>query len=77
VRFTQKDAATYAILLGQPKASAATFKSLSVKPGTKIYLLGHAEPLVWSQQGDNLRLDLPTALAGHYAYSFRFDGPVS
>ncbi len=77
VRFTQKNAATYAILLGQPKASAATFKSLSVKPGTKIYLLGHAEPLVWSQQGENLRLDLPTAMSGHYAYSFRIDGPVS
>jgi hypothetical protein len=54
VRFTQKESATYAILLGQPKASTATFKSLSVKPGTKIFLLGNADPLLWSQQGDNL-----------------------
>ena len=77
VRFTQKDSATYAILLGQPKAATATFKSLSVKPGTKIYLLGNASPLVWSQQGDNLRVDLPTGLTGHYAYSFRIAGPVS
>jgi alpha-L-fucosidase len=77
VRFTQKESATYAILLGQPKASTATFKSLSVKPGTKIFLLGNASPLVWSQQGDNLRVDLPAALTGHYAYSFRIAGPVS
>ena len=77
VRFTQKESATYAILLGQPKASTATFKSLSVKPGTKIFLLGNASPLVWSQQGDNLRIDLPGALTGYYAYSFRMAGPVS
>jgi alpha-L-fucosidase len=76
-RFTQKDSATYAILLGQPKTATATFKSLSVKPGTKIFLLGNAEPLAWSQQGDSLRVDLPAALTGHYAYSFRIDGPVS
>jgi alpha-L-fucosidase len=77
VRFTQKASATYAILLGQPKASTATFKSLSVKPGTKIYLLGDADPLVWSRQGDNLQVDLPAALPGHYAYSVRIAGPVS
>ncbi|HEY4818081.1 MAG TPA: alpha-L-fucosidase [Candidatus Acidoferrum sp.] len=77
VRFTQKESATYAILLGQPKTPTATFKSLSVKPGTKIYLLGDADPLVWSQQGDNLRVVLPAALTGHYAYSLRIDGPVS
>jgi alpha-L-fucosidase len=77
VRFTQKETATYAILLGQPKASTATFKSLSVKPGTKIYLLGDADPLAWSQEGDSLRVDLPAALPGHYAYSLRIAGPVS
>jgi alpha-L-fucosidase len=77
VRFTQKESATYAILLGQPKASTATLKSLSVRPGTKIYLLGDTDPLVWSQQGDNLHVDLPAALTGHYAYSLRIAGPVS
>jgi alpha-L-fucosidase len=77
IRFTQKDSATYAILLGQPKGPTVTFKSVSVKPGTKIYMLGHTEPLAWSQQGDNLRLDLPVALTGRYAYSFRIAGPLS
>jgi alpha-L-fucosidase len=77
VRFTQKEPATYAVLLGRPKEPTATFKSLSVKPGTKIYLLGYPDPLVWSQQGDNLRVDLPATLTGHYAYSFRIAGPVS
>src|SRR5260370_311588 len=77
VRFTQKESATYVILMGQPKAPTATFKSISVKPGTKIYLLGHADTLVCSQQVDNLRVDLPAALTGHYAYAFRIAGPVS
>ncbi len=76
VRFTQKESATYAILLGQPKARTATFKALSVKPGTKIYMLGVADQLVWSQQSDNLSVDLPAALTGRYAYSFRIAGPV-
>ncbi len=78
VRFTKKESATYAILLGQPKGTVATFKSLTVKPGTNIYVLGHSEPLAWSQQGDSLRIDLPSAaLPGRYAYSFRIAGPVS
>src|SRR2546423_14194806 len=64
VRFTQKEYATYVILLGQPEAPTVTFKSLSVKPGTRIYLLGDADPLAWSQQGDNLRVDLPAAPNG-------------
>jgi alpha-L-fucosidase len=35
VRFTQKDAATYATLLGQPKSSVITIKSLAPKAGSK------------------------------------------
>ena len=31
----------------------------------------------WSQQGDNLRVDLPASLTGHYAYSFCIAGPLS
>jgi alpha-L-fucosidase len=77
VRFTQKGDATYAILLGEPKTAAITMKALTLKPGAKIYLLGHADPVAWSQQGANLRVDLPASLAGHYAYSFRLDGPAS
>jgi alpha-L-fucosidase len=77
VRFTRKGEATYAIVLGDLKATTFTIKSLSLKPGSKIYLLGLTEPIRWSQQGTNLMLDLPASLTGHYAFSFRFDGPAS
>lgn len=77
VRFTQRNSATYAILLGPPREAAVTFKSLSVKPGAKIFVLGHTEPLAWSQVGSNLKLKLPATLASHYAHAFRIDGAVS
>jgi alpha-L-fucosidase len=77
VRFTRKSNATYAILLGEPKSATVTIKSLSLKTGSKIYLLGLAEPIKWSQQGADLRLDFPANLAGHYAFAFRLDGPAS
>jgi alpha-L-fucosidase len=77
VRFTRKSNATYAILLGEPKSATVTIRSLSLKTGSKIYLLGLAEPIKWSQQGADLRLDFPANLAGHYAFAFRLDGPAS
>ena len=51
LRFTQKDSAVYATLLGKPKTKTISLKSLAPKAGTQIYLLGNAEPLAWSQQG--------------------------
>jgi alpha-L-fucosidase len=77
VRFTQKGDATYAILLGEPKTATITLKAVTLKPGAKIYLLGHSDSVAWSQQGADLRIDLPASLAGHYAYSFKLDGPAS
>ncbi len=49
VRFTQKDSTVYAMLLRQPKTPTITLKSLSLKTGSQIYLLGHGEQLVWSR----------------------------
>jgi alpha-L-fucosidase len=77
VRFTRKDSAVYATLLGQPKTNTITLKSLSPKTGSQIYLLGEAKPLAWSQQGDDVRVDLPSALPGHYAYVLKLAGPLS
>src|SRR5580704_16281208 len=72
VRFTQKDSALYATLLGQPKTSSITIKSLSPKPGSQIYLVGgDGKPLVWSQRGGNIQVNLPATLPGHYAYVLR------
>jgi alpha-L-fucosidase len=77
VRFTRKDSTVYAMLLGQPKTPTITLKSLSLKTGSQIYLLGHDKPLVWSQQGDNIRLRWPSAVSGRYAYVLKLIGTIS
>lgn len=77
VRFTQKDSAVYATLLGEPKAAAITIKSLAPEAGTQIYLLGSAKPLTWTQQGADIKVNLPSTLPGQYAYVLRMTGPMS
>jgi alpha-L-fucosidase len=74
VRFTQSDSALYAIMLGKPKTGTVTLKSLSPKPGTQIYLLGQADPLVWSQDGAAATVTLPPTLPGNYAYVLKIAG---
>jgi hypothetical protein len=51
VRFTQKESATYAILLGKPHEATVTFKSISVKPGVKVRVVGSKDAVAWSQDG--------------------------
>jgi len=78
VRFTQKGADVYATLMGKPEGSAVTLKSLAPAAGTKVFLLGDdAKPLTWSQQGGDVRVDLPATLPGQYAYVLKIAGPVS
>ena len=76
VRFTQTGSAVYATLMGQPKTSSVTLKSVAPKAGTQIFLLGSAEPLQWSQQGADVRISLPGSLPGQYAYVLKCAGPV-
>jgi alpha-L-fucosidase len=75
VRFTRSDSAVYAILLGKPKASTVTVKSLSAKPGTQIFLVGDAKPLTWSQQGEDIEIEMPSSLPDEYAYALKIAGP--
>jgi alpha-L-fucosidase len=77
VRFTEKDSAVYATLLGQPKTPGITLKSLSLKVGSQIYLLGQATPVVWSKQGDAIKVSLPATLPGRYANVLKVIGPLS
>jgi alpha-L-fucosidase len=74
VRFTQKETSVYATLLGSPKTGSITLKSLSPQTGSAIYLLGSDEPLSWSQQGEDIRVKLPSTLPGRYAYVLRITG---
>ena len=77
LRFTQKDSAVYATLLGKPRTDTITLESLSPKAGTEIYLLGETKPLIWSQQGTDIRVTLPHDLPGQYAYVLKIAGPLS
>src|ERR1700736_3050369 len=76
VRFTKTDSAVYATLMGKPKSSAITLKALSPKPGTQVFMLGSVDPLTWSQQGSDMRINLPSALPGEYAYVLKIASPV-
>ncbi len=71
VRFTRKQSDLYAILLGKPKQSEVTLVNVAAKPGTSIHLLGHGDPLKWTAQGGNLKVELPQSLPGEYAYVLR------
>jgi alpha-L-fucosidase len=68
VRFTQKDSAVYATLLGRPSTASLTLKSLSTKPGSKLFLLGDPRQLSWSRHGGDIVIQLPSTLPGRYAY---------
>jgi alpha-L-fucosidase len=78
VRFTQKNGALYATLLGRPKGRSLVLNMIGAKPGTTLTMLGVPGALKWTQEGQNLRVDLPQALPGSYACVLRFDRlPVS
>jgi alpha-L-fucosidase len=76
VRFTRKDQSLFAILLGDVSGKSVTVKALTPASGAKIYLLGARQPLVWSQEGGDLKINLSAPLAGKYAYTIRVDGAV-
>ena len=75
VRFTQRGRIVFATLLGGPKTGSITLKAFSAKPGSAIYLLGHSNPLDWSQAGNDLTVHLPAKLPGSYAYVLRVESP--
>jgi alpha-L-fucosidase len=74
VRFTRKNGSLYAILLGKPQHSEITLLNVKAKPGTSLHLLGDTQPLKWSAEGENLKVELPTSLPGQYAYVLRLQG---
>jgi alpha-L-fucosidase len=77
VRFTQKGSDVFAILCGQPNKESVMIRSLSLGPTTQIHLLGSDKSLVWTQQGDNVRIEFPVGYAVQHAYVLRFTGSVS
>ncbi len=75
VRFTQKDGNLYAILLGRPKGRNVLVHLVTAKAGSAVTLLGSAGPLKWSQEGMDLRVELPADLPGSYALVLRVVEP--
>jgi alpha-L-fucosidase len=73
VRFTQKSGDLYAILLGTPKHPEVTLLGVKATPGSALHLLGYAQPLKWSAQGENLKVELPETLPGQYAYALKLE----
>lgn len=64
LRFTQRDNAVYATLLGLPSARQVRLRDLNV-PVQTVELLGHPSPLAWQAEGNDLLVqladDLPAA----------------
>jgi len=77
VRFTQKDGAVYAFLLGEPKGKSVTIKDVRVNEGTPVGLLGTKDSLKWKQVGEDLEITLPASLPGKYAYGVKISGGVN
>ena len=74
MRFTTRGWDLYAIVLGKPKSSALTIKSVHAGSNAKIYLLGQEKPVAWKQEGEDMKIDLRGAAVGDYAMAFRLVG---
>jgi alpha-L-fucosidase len=59
LRFTHKNGALYALLLGLPRESKLLLEGLRAAPDTTMTLLGHAAPCAWTQEGQRLAVQLP------------------
>ena len=71
VRFTRKDDALYAILLGRPLQRTVTIADCDIPAGARITLLPQMGELAWSQQGRALAVTMPEALPDSPAYTLR------
>jgi alpha-L-fucosidase len=72
VRFTQKDGAVYAIVLGAPPVEEVVVQNLRPAPGSAVRLLGYGEPLRWQQRGDDVALAMPLDLRCGPGFALKF-----
>jgi alpha-L-fucosidase len=71
VRFTRKDDALYAILLGQPAPGPLVLNRLRAAPDTSVSLLGHNQALAWNPLGEDLSVIIPEHLPTAPAHALR------
>ena len=74
IRFTAKDDAVYAFVLGEPKGRTVTIRDLRMKDGAAVTVLGESGELRWKQVGADVQVTLPGKLAGRYAYGVKMVG---
>jgi alpha-L-fucosidase len=80
IRFTQKNGALYAIVLGWPDGGQVQIASLADgaqhAQGTveRLELLGSTEPLVFQHGAGGLKVALPESRRGDIAYALKIDG---
>jgi hypothetical protein len=72
VRFTQKRDTLYAILLDRPAGSEVRISGVTAAPGSPVHVLGCDLNLEWAQNGEGLRVRLPSVLPEQAAYALRF-----
>jgi len=71
VRYTQKQGALYAIVLGKPAGNRVQIAGLQAQDGATVHLLGHAGLLSWQQKDGALSVTLPDRLPEAPACTFR------
>jgi alpha-L-fucosidase len=72
VRFTRKGKIVYGILLSKPSGSSVVLEDVSM-PLHSVHLLGTSGNLKWSQDGKDLRVELPSNLPGEYAWVLKLE----
>ena len=72
IRFTRKANAVFAILLNRPAGSSVVLEKVSL-PLHRVTMFGALGNLKWSQQGEDLRVELPSNLPGQYAWTLRLE----
>lgn len=68
VRFTKKNDVLYAILLAKPKSREVVIESLRMRERTQVQMLGVDGNLRCVAEGGDLRVTMPGAMPGDYAY---------
>jgi len=71
VRYTQKEEALYAIVLGQRQGDRVHIVDLPVPDGVTVTLLGKDEPAPWEREGDGITVSLPGKPRESVAYALR------
>ena len=69
VRFTAKDGALYALVLGTPPGTSVTIEAFEPPEGARIELLGRG-PVAWKRDGGALRIELAAPLPPAPAHAF-------